>query len=240
VTQGRTESWAGCAEPVTSVTITERSMTKGCIEIVDKNASESETRLRYFGLLLIHDRLKVLEADRVLEVIGQVELRTATILLDTGCSNFVPSSRFAERNGIPGIRMGPQPVDLAVSSVKTHLTHKTRPMKLKTGNMVIKKSLYLLPVPPFDVIVGMSFFKENEVDLVELETGIIEVYGSKIPMTEGDMDMDESLESVENIRMTSRKRLKKELKRDQIQELYLATIRQTNDVSHLRRTLATS
>ena len=52
-------------------------------------------------------------------------------------------------------------------------------------------------------------------------------------MANGDMDMDmeESPESMETpmIGMISRKRLKKELRRDEIEELYLATIRQTND-----------
>lgn len=61
---------------------------------------------------------------------------------------------------------------------------------LKIGNTVIPKSLYLLPVAQFDAIVETPFFKENEVGPAGLETGIIEVNGSKIPTTEGDMDMD--------------------------------------------------
>ena len=93
------------------------------------------------------------------------------------------SSRFAERNGIPGIPMRSRPVDLAVSSARVSLTHKTRPLELKIGNTVIKKSLYLLPVPQFDAIVGMPFFRENEIDLAGLERGIIEINGSQIPMT---------------------------------------------------------
>jgi hypothetical protein len=104
-------------------------------------------------------------------------------------------------------------------------------VKLKIGNTVITKSLYLLPVPQFDAIVGMPFFKENEIDLTGLEMGIIKVNGSKIPMMEDGMNTDESSESTETpmIRMISRKRLKKELRRDEIEELYLATIRQTDD-----------
>jgi hypothetical protein len=232
VTQGRTESSASYAEPVTSVNTMEGSMAKGCIEPVDENASELETRLGYFGLGL-RDRLEVPEADKLLEVVGQIEGRTARILLDTGCSTYVLSSTFAERNGIQGIRMRPRPVDLAVSSAQTHLTHKTRPVKLRIGNTVITKSLYLLPIPQFDAIVGIPFFKENEIDLAGLETGIIKINGNKIPMMEDDMDMDmeESPENMETpmIGMISRKRLKKELKHDKIEELYLATIRQTND-----------
>jgi hypothetical protein len=210
---------------------TEQSMAKGCIETVDdERTSDLEMRLGYFGLGL-HDRLEVPEADKLLEVVGQIEGRPARVLLDTGCSTYVLSSSFAERNGIPGVRMRPRPVDLAVSSARAQLTHKTEPLELRIGNTVIRKSLYLLPIPQFDAIVGMPFFRQNEIDLAGLESGIIEVNGSKVPMIRGDMDMKESPGSMETpiIGMISRKRLKKELKRDEIEELYLATIREAND-----------
>jgi hypothetical protein len=115
------------------------------------------------------------------------------------------------------------------------LTHKTQPLDLRIGKTVITKSLYLLPVPQFDAIVGMPFFKKNEIDLAGLEKGIVKVNGSKVFMAEGDMDtdmdMEESPGNVETpmIGMISRKRLKKELKHNQIEELYLATIQNVND-----------
>ena len=207
-------------------------MAKGCIEPVDddERTSDLEMRLGYFGLGL-HDQMEVPEADKLLEVVGQIEGRPARILLDTGCSTYVLSSRFAERNGIPGIKVRPQPVDVAVSSARAQLTHKTEPLELRIGNTVITKSLYLLPVPQFDAIVGMPFFRQNEIDLAGLELGIIEVNGSKVPIGKGDMDTEESPGSMETIGMISRKRLKKELKRDEIEELYLATIREANDVT---------
>src|SRR5208282_6407585 len=78
----------------------------------------------------------------------------------------------------------------------------------------------------------MSFFRQNEIDLAGLEFGIIEVNGSKVPISKGDMDVDtESPGNAEIIGMISRKRLKKELKRGEIEELYLATIREANDVT---------
>ena len=46
------------------------------------------------------------------------------------------------------------------------------------------------------------------------------------------MDMDEPPGNMEIIGMISRKRLKKELKHDEIEELYLATIREANDVTN--------
>jgi hypothetical protein len=51
-----------------SISTTEKSIAKGGIESVDENASESETRLGYFGLGL-QDRLEVPEADMLLEVV---------------------------------------------------------------------------------------------------------------------------------------------------------------------------
>jgi hypothetical protein len=104
-------------------------------------------------------------------------------------------------------------------------------LELRIGETVIRKSLYLLPVPQFDAIVGMPFFRQNDIDLTELESGIVEVNGSKVPISKGDMDMEESPGSMETptIGMISRKRLKKELKRNEIEELYLATIREAND-----------
>ena len=105
------------------------SMAKDIETVDNENASGMEMRLGYFGLGL-HDQMEVPEADKLLEVVGQIEGRPAKILLDTGCSTYVLSSSFAKRNGIPGISMRSQSVDLVVSSVRAQLTHKTAPLKL--------------------------------------------------------------------------------------------------------------
>src|SRR5436305_15019825 len=168
---------------------TEQSMAKDIETVNNENASGMEMRLKYFGLGL-HDHMEVPEADKLLDVVGQIEGRPAKILLDTGCSTYVLSSSFAKRNGIPGMPMRPRPVDLAVSSARAQLTHKTAPLELRIGKTVITKSLYLLPVPQFDAILGMPFFRQNEIDLAGLEMGIVEVNGSKVPISKGDMNMD--------------------------------------------------
>ena len=118
-----------------------------------------------------------------------------------------------------------------LNNARAQLTHKTTPLELKIGKTMITKSLYLLPVPQFDAIVGMPFFRQNEIDLAGLEFGNIEINGSKVSINKDDMDMDtESSGSMETLEMISRKRLKKELKRGEIEELYLTTIREVNDV----------
>ena len=107
VTQKEAELSEKRTELATSDNNTE-PMAKACIETVnvdnDEQTSDLEMRLGYFGLGL-HDQMEVPEADKLLEVVGQIEGRPAKILLDTGCSTYVLSSSFAKRNGIPGIPM---------------------------------------------------------------------------------------------------------------------------------------
>ena len=150
VTQKEAEQSEKRTESAISDDTTEQSMAKVYIELVDvdndEGTSDMDMRLGYFGLRL-HDRMEVPEADKLLEVIGQIEGRPAKILLDTGCSTYVLSSSFAEQNGIQGIQIRPRPVDLVVSSARAQFTHKTASLELRIGNMVITKSLYLLPVP---------------------------------------------------------------------------------------------
>ena len=151
-----------------------------------------------------------------------------------GCSIYVLSSSFAKRNEIQEIQMRSRPIDLTINNARAQFIHKTASLELRIGKMMIMRSLYLLPVPQFDAIIEMPFFRQNEIDLAGLEFGNIEVNGSKMSISKGDMDMDmdtdESPGNTETIGMISRKRLKKELKRGEIEELYLATIREANDV----------
>ena len=204
--------------------------TESAISDNDEGMSDMDMRLGYFGLGL-HDRIEIPEADKLLEVIDQIEGRLVKILLDTGCSIYVLSSSFAKRNGIQEIQMRSWPVDLAVNNVRAQFTYKTTSLELRIGNTMITKSLYLLPVPQFDAIIGMPFFKQNEIDLAGLEFGNIEVNGSKMSISKDDMDR-ELPGSTETVGMISRKRLKKKLKRGEIEELYLATIREANDVTN--------
>jgi len=92
---------------------------------------------------------------------------------------------------------------------------------------MIMKSLYLLSISQFDAIVEMPFFRQNEIDLTELEFGNIEVNENKISISKDDMNMNMNTKSPGNmkiIKMISRKRLKKELKCNEIEKLYLIMI----------------
>jgi Reverse transcriptase (RNA-dependent DNA polymerase)/Aspartyl protease len=200
------------------------------IEVKDKTEEGLEVRLRYIGMGF-HDKLEVPEAKTLLEVNGQIDGKIAKILLDTGCSTYVLSTNFAKRYGIEGIPMRSRPVDLAVGSARAQLTHKTRLVKVKIGDTEVEESLYLLPIPQFDAIVGMPFFIKNEVDLTKLDTGVIKVNKSKVFMeNELGISMEEQLDGtkIPTIAMISKKSLKKEFRHNRVEELYLAMIREVS------------
>src|SRR5204863_323715 len=125
-----------------------------------------------------------------------------------------------------------RPVDLAVSSAKAQLAHKTRLLKVKIGDTEVEESLYLLPIPQFDAIIGMPFFIKNEVDLTELDTGVIKVNQSKVLLEDTlEMSTKELLDDTKTptIALISRKTLKKELRHNKVDKLYLARIQEVSE-----------
>jgi transposase InsO family protein len=190
-----------------------------------------EVRLGYIGTGL-HEKLEVPEAKTLLEVNGQINGKAARILLDTGCSTYVLSTQFATRHNIEQIPTKLRPVDLAVSSVGAQLTYKTGLTKIRIGDTEVEKSLYLLPIQQFDAIVGMPFFTENEVNLSELETGDIEINGTKVRLKDClNMSSEETMNGMKTLTIAtiSRKTLKKELRYNRVNELYLVMIRQVSE-----------
>jgi len=116
------------------------------IEVKDTTEKDLEVRLGYVGMGF-HNKLEVPEAKTLLEVIGQIDGKVAKILLDTGCSTYVLSTKFATQHGIKEVPIRSRPVDLAVSSAKAQLAHKTKLLKVKIGDTEVEESLYLLPIP---------------------------------------------------------------------------------------------
>ena len=212
----------------------EESVSKDCLtqELKEGSVEENlEVRLGYIGTGL-HNKLEVPEAKTLLEVNGQINGKVARILLDTGCSTYVLSTQFATRHNIEKTPMKLRSVDLAVSGVGAQLAYKTGLTKIRIGNTEVEKSLYLLPIQQFDAIVGMPFFIENEVNLSELETGDIEINGTKVRLKD---NLDISSEEMSNnmntltIATISRKTLKKELRHNRVNELYLTMIRNISE-----------
>ena len=90
------------------------------IEVKNTTKEDLDVRLGYVGMGF-HNKLKVPEAKILLEVIGQIDGKVAKILLDTGCSTYVLSTKFATQHGIEEVPIRSRPVDLAVSSTKAQL-----------------------------------------------------------------------------------------------------------------------
>ena len=87
------------------------------VTVKDMKEGNSEMRLGYIGMGL-HDKLEVLEAKKLLEVAGQIDRKPARILLDTGCSTYVLSTRFATQHKIERIPISSRPVNLAIGDAK--------------------------------------------------------------------------------------------------------------------------
>jgi len=83
----------------------------------------------------------------------------------------------------------------------------------------------MLSIPQFDVIVRMPFFKKNAVDLTELDWGILKINKDKIVVDSGQR----SSEFKSTIAVMSRKTLKKEIRKNKVEELYLTMTRKTSD-----------
>src|SRR6266513_884025 len=207
----------------------EESTSKNCVTqgLEEKIEKDLDVRLGYIGMG-VHNKLEVPEAKTLLEVNGQINGKAARILLDTGCSTYVLSTQFATRHNIEKTPMKLRSVDLTVSGVGAQLAYKTGLTKIRIGNIEVEKSLYLLPIQQFDAIVGMPFFTENEVNLSELETGNIEINGTKVRLKDSlDISSEEKLNGIKTLTIAtmSRKTLKKELRHNRVNELYLAVIR---------------
>ena len=118
-------------------------------------------------------------------------------------------------------------IDFIINNTKTQFTHKTISLKFKIEKIMITRSLYLLLISQFDVIIEMPFFRQNEIDFTELKFENIEINENKMLINKNDIDMNVNTKSPENIKIIKiifRKRLKKELKHDEIEEFYLIII----------------
>jgi len=200
------------------------------MKVLDKVQTEPkdvDMRLGYIGNVL-HQRCEVPEADDLLEVIGQIDGYDAKILLDTGCSTYVLSTDFARENGIQGFKMdNVRTIDLAVKNIKkVQLEEKTRTTRIQIGNTVLEKTMYILPLPNHNAIVGMPFFLENHVSLKWLREGIVEINGIGLRLEGTKWNSNEENETTTPQNSTiSRKGLKRAVRCNEVDGLFLATAR---------------
>jgi hypothetical protein len=151
-------------------------------------------------------------------VYGRIMGRTARIMLDSGCSTYVLDADFAHVSGIPCFPCKPTPVELAIRDASRFtLDTQTQKLPMEIGTITQSKAAYVLPLPSCDAIFGMPFLngkrlfanpEENLVTLDDMELPIVENPGRPT-----------------QISVISRGRFKAEIRKNEITELYLATIK---------------
>ena len=150
----------------------------------------------------------------------------ARIMLDSGCSTYVLSTDFAQKNQIPCYSCKPIPVELAVRNAgQFNLDTQTKKLPIEIGTINQSKALYVLPLPGCDAIFGMPFLNGRKF-VTNPDQNIISINDILLPLAQ---DSNEPIQ----ISVISRSRLKAEIRKNEITDLYLATIKTASDGPNL-------
>src|SRR6266496_212752 len=158
-------------------------------------------------------------------VYGKIGRRTAQIMLDSGCSTYVLSTDFANAGKVPCFPCKPIPVELAIwNASQFTLNTQTKKLPMEVGSITQSKASYVLPLPSCDAIFGMPFLNGRK----------LVIYPEKGIVTLDDMELSLVKAHDEHpcISMISCGRLKAEIRKNEITELYLATTKITSEPSN--------
>ena len=146
-------------------------------------------------------------------------------MLDSGYSTYVLSTDFANAGNIPCFPCKPVPVELAVRDASQFtLNTQTKKLPMEVGSITQSKASYVLPLPSCDAIFGMPFLNGRKL-VTYPEKGIVILDDIELPLVK---DNDET----PSISMISRSRLKAEIRKNEITELYLATAKTADEPSN--------
>ena len=158
-------------------------------------------------------------------VYGKIDGCIAHIMLDSGCSTYVLSTDFANAGNTPCFPCKPVPVELAVRNASQFtLNTQTKKLPMKVGSITQSKASYVLPLPSCDAIFGMPFLNGRKL-VMHPEKGIVTLDDMELPLVEDD-------DEPPRISTISRSRLKAEIRKNEITELYLATAKITSEPSN--------
>ena len=150
-------------------------------------------------------------------VIGTINGNPARILLDSGCSTYVLSEEFAVHAGIHQYPTTPVAVELAVRDAgQPTLKTQTKELSMSIGQFETRKALYIAPLPRYDAILGAPFVQEFDVRFPQNPVAVIK--GIEVPLIQ-------ATPRTQKIQMISRAKLKKLVRRDQADEMYIANVR---------------
>ena len=157
------------------------------------------------------------------EVVGYINGHKARILVDSGCMTYVLSTAFAHKTRTQQQYTNPIPVELAVrqSDDDPRIKLKTSKIPIAINGFSTNKAFYCLPLPRYDAILGKPFFNQYKVIVNE---NTVNISGHEIPTVTPQ-------DSVPQIAMITRGKLKALVRRNQLDELYLATVEVAKEVS---------
>lgn len=151
-------------------------------------------------------------------VMGTIDGYPAQILLDSGCSTYVLSSDFADQHQIRSIPITPIPIDLAVrSGSQQEFSTRTKTVPVTIDMVDIYKSFYLLPIPHYDAILGIPFFREHQANL-DMDAQTVCIGDKVVHLNDNDYLEHPKVATI------SRGKLKALVRRDDVDSLYLATV----------------
>jgi hypothetical protein len=159
-------------------------------------------------------------------VYGKIDGRIAHIMLDSGCSTYVLSTDFANIGNTPCFPCKPIPVELAVRDASQYtLNTQTKKLPMEVGNITQSKAAYVLPLPSCDAIFGMPFLNGRQL-VTYPEKGIVTLDDMELTLVKDHYEFP-------RISTISRSRLKAEIRKNEITELYLATTKITSEPSNI-------
>ena len=143
-------------------------------------------------------------------------------MLDSRCGTYVLSTDFVSDNDIPCFPCKPIPVELAVRNAgRFTLDTQTKKLPMYVGTIAESKASYVLPLPGCDAIFSMPFLNGRKL-ITHLERNTVSIDDLELPLVQ---DRHEPVQ----ISLITRSRLKAEIRKNEFTELYLATIKTTDD-----------
>src|SRR5579859_7139182 len=173
-----------------------------------------QVKLGYLG---IHEKP---EESRPPVVYGKINGKVAQIMLDSGCSTYVLSTDFVQDGNIPCYSCKPVPVELAVRNARQfNLNTQTKKLSMEVGHITQSKACYVFPLPGCDAIFGMPFLNGRKLT-INPEQNTISLDDIELPVIKNP-------DKLVQISVITRSRLKVEIRKNTIMELYIATIKTT-------------
>jgi len=166
------------------------------------------------------------EAEEPPEIHGTIHGQPARILLDSGCSTYVLSTDFAEQAKITQYPTKRIPVQLAIKNAsQPYLESKTQKLSMSIGEQLeTQKAFYVLPLPRYDAILGTPFIKEFDVTF-PTDKPIACIGNIEVPLVNASKELEDTCQ----IAVISRRRFKAMSRRNEFEEVYLATTRILDD-----------